>query len=817
MFIEDEELRTLYRNASQDHIDRLEAGLLHLEKHPDDSAKLKGLLRATHSLKGDSRMLGVQDAETLTHQMENLLSAVEQGERKLTPGLCDCLYQGLDAVRKIAHEAVTGDPANVSVFHVLAQLISADDAPETSPSAAPDSGMGLAAARSTSLGKTELSDQGSVMVESRSNPDFHLPLSQLGVELDAVELNAVELDAILTTDPSAGQVEGTAEAAALESETDDDRDHEVYHIDTVRVESAKLDTLMTQAGELAVTKRRIAHRRDAIDTMLAFWESWTQETSSASRLAFEHLEQALAPDALAALQKFRQLNEGRLEKLGELLKQLHTNAHEDSAQLDTLSNDLEAGILKLRQLPVSSLFSLFPRMVRDLAKQQGKQINLVIEGEDTQADKRILEEMKAPLTHLIRNAIDHGIEPPSERILAGKPPTATLTLKAYQRGTRIGIEVIDDGRGLNLESIQRTAVRRGLCTQTELTQMSAEQIQNLIFVPGFSTRSTITEISGRGVGLDVVRVNVERLKGSIEVRSNPGQGCTFQFTLNTSLATTSALILAVNQTPYAIPLEFVDRMMRVDRHDIFSLEGCPTVTCQGQPLSVALLRDLLDLPTSVAAQPQTLSLSDRPLYCVVLKVGSERLGLFVDDLLDQQDIVLKPHSQLLKRVRNIAGATILGTGEVCMVLSPSDLLKSARGKGPAPKGPSQSIATAPKASPKVLLVEDSLPIRTLVQRILVGAGYRVTAAVDGLDGLDKLQGETFDAVVSDVEMPNLDGLGLTTQIRQHSKYETLPIILVTTLAKDEDQRRGAEAGANAYITKGDFDQSLLINTLRRLV
>ena len=310
-----------------------------------------------------------------------------------------------------------------------------------------------------------------------------------------------------------------------------------------------------------------------------------------------------------------------------------------------------------------------------------------------------------------------------------------------------------------------------------------------------------------------MRVNVERLKGDIQVDSSPGQGCTFRFTLSTSLATASAVIVAVNQTSYAIPIEFVDVMMRVDRQDIFSLEGQPTITFQEQPLSIVWLSDLLDMPVSVAAQP--IPRIQQSIRCVVLKVGLERLGIFVDELIDQQDIVLKPHSQLLKRVRNISGATILGSGEVCMVLSPQDLIRSAGGQEMEPL----LVDWEPShVQSKVLLVEDSIPIRTQVRRILEGVGYQVTTAVDGLDGLDKLQQEgPFDAVVSDVEMPNLDGLGLTTQIRENTKYENLPIVLVTTLAQDEDKQRGHDAGASAYITKGDFDQSLLIDTLRRLI
>ena len=787
MYIEDEELRTLYRDASNDHLSKLEAGFLYLEKHPDDPAKLKEMLRATHSLKGDSRMLGVQDAEKLTHQLEDLLSSVEQGQRYVTPELCDCLYQGLDAIRKIAHEAVTGDPANVSVFHVLAQLMNAGDLP------AP------VEPQQQTLAEAEVVDSHQVD-QSHANPM---------VTLSAVEELERKLEA--TNDVSQTLAVEEIPPTKLTTETA----AESYQIDTVRVASTRLDTLITQAGELAVTKRRITRRMDDIDNVLFFWEDWVRD-NLVNRLTFDE-PATQGAEALVPLQTLQQGTEDRLDQLGALLKQLRTTAYEDSAQLETLSNELESGILKLRQLPLSSLFSLFPRMVRDLAKQQEKTINFVVEGGDTQADKRILEEMKAPLTHLIRNAIDHGIEAPSERIAMGKPPTATIWLKAHQRGSHIDIEVVDDGRGLSLESIKRTAVRQGIRTDADLAKMSVEQIQNLIFMPGFSTRTAITEISGRGVGLDVVRVNVEHLKGTIHVQSSPAQGCAFRFTLNTSLATASALIVAINHTPYAIPIEFVDVMMRVDRKEIFTLEGRPTINLQGQPLSIAWLSDLLEMPVSAAAR--TISIPKQAIPCIVLKAGSERLGLFVDELIDQQDIVLKPHSKLLKRVRNISGATILGAGEVCMVLSPQDLIKSVQGSAQEPIA--TNLATnweLTVTKPKVLLVEDSIPIRTQVRRILEGAGYQVTTAVDGLDGLDKLEQEgAFDAVVSDVEMPNLDGLGLTSRIREETKYENLPIVLVTTLAQDDDKRRGTDAGANAYITKGDFDQSLLIDTLRRLI
>jgi two-component system chemotaxis sensor kinase CheA len=345
--------------------------------------------------------------------------------------------------------------------------------------------------------------------------------------------------------------------------------------------------------------------------------------------------------------------------------------------------------------------------------------------------------------------------------------------------------------------------------------MSTAEIQALIFAAGFSTRTAVTEISGRGVGLDVVRANVERLKGNIQVEFTPGKGCLFRITLNSSLATTDALIVQVEPYPYAIPVGFVEAMQLVSPQEVFAREGSQTLPFQGESVTVAWLADLLGLPVKAPTSTKALHATSKTIPCIILRIGSERLALLVDTILEQQDIVLKPQSQLLKRLRNISGATILGTGEVCMVLNPTDLFKSARKA--VVSVTVQELTAQAQVKQKILLVEDSIPIRTQMKRILETAGYEVTAAVDGADGFHKLRAGSFKAVVSDVQMPNLDGLGLTAKIRHFPEYKDLPVILVTTLASQEDKRQGAEAGANAYITKGDFEQGVLLDTLRRLI
>ncbi|MBD2013223.1 hybrid sensor histidine kinase/response regulator [Microcoleus sp. FACHB-53] len=766
MMIEDEELRTLYKEASADHIQKIEAGLLHLEKNPLDQAKLELLLRETHSLKGDSRMLGVKDVETLTHQLEDILGAVKRSERVFTPQTFECLYLGLDAIRKIAHEAITGQSAGISVFHVLAQLMgadSSDELPETQETVAESNG----AASAQSMGEPPLTFQ----------------------------------DAVQTKEP----VEPTAEGLAQVSN---------YQIDTIRVESQKLDKLLTQASELVVTKGQMGDRLAEIDQILAQWAEWNRE-AFVSRLTFDELERRLQTSELQPLQNFYNLVESRLEQLGVVLNRLRSTTYEDNAKLETVANELESGIHALRLLPFSTIFNLFPRTVRDLAKQQGKEVNLVLEGGDNSVDKRILEEMKDPLLHLLRNAIDHGIETPQERQSLGKPTTATIRLRGYQVGSTVSIEVIDDGRGLDVEAIKRAAISRNVRSRQELAQMSTAEIQALIFAPGFSTRTAVTEISGRGVGLDVVRANVDRLKGNIQVEFTPNKGCLFRITMNSSLSTTDALIVRVSEHPYAIPVGFVEAMQLVSPQEVFAREGSQTLPFQGESVTVTWLADLLGLPVKTPTSTKALRAASKTIPCIILRIGSERLALLVDVILEQQNIVLKPHSQLLKRIRNISGATILGTGEVCMVINPPDLFKSAR-KAIASVTVKELTEQA-QVKPKILLVEDSIPIRTQMKRILEGAGYAVTAAVDGEDGFNKLRVGSFHAVVSDVQMPNLDGLELTAKIRQFQEYKDLPVILVTTLASSEDKRQGQQAGANAYITKGDFDQGVLLDTLRTLI
>ena len=463
----------------------------------------------------------------------------------------------------------------------------------------------------------------------------------------------------------------------------------------------------------------------------------------------------------------------------------------------------------IRLLPLSTVFALFPRMVRDLAKEQGKEAELLIEGGDIGVDKRILEEMKDPLMHLIRNAIDHGIEAPAERERLGKPRSATIWLRATRENASVQLAVQDDGRGLDTAVILQEAKKRGLHDETTLAAMTPAQVQQLIFVPGFSTSTFVTELSGRGVGLDVVRVNVERMKGSVHLQSAAGQGLTVQLHLPLSLTTTQILLASAGGGLYGLPVEFVHTSRRVREEDIFTLEGHLAILLDGQPVITARLADLLQLPAGELVAPGILA-------CIVIQVGEERLGLLVDELLAEEEVVPKPPGAPLRRVRNVSALVMLGSGRICAVLNPADLLRSAYKTGATLHGEKHDILHE-VAKPAVLLVEDSALIRAMEKRILEDGGYEVVATVDGVDALNALGSRSFAAVVSDVMMPNMDGLTLTARIRAEPRYKELPLILVTSLASDEDKRRGLDAGANAYIPKPTFDQRVLLDTLKRLV
>ena len=811
--IEDLELRELFQTECEEHLQTLDDGLLRLDGNPQDSATIEEAFRAAHSLKGTARMLGVTDVETLAHHLEDELGAAKRGRGILTSSAIDRMYAGVDAMRELVVEAVTGVAAGVDVGHVLNQL----------KGSAP-----LNLSRSSSNVK-DGGDDDSVIddraikatgdtpgIADKEEPNGSTNVGAMGTYAEPIQgledthkfaRHAAEYEEITQfPDSTLGESPPSESQLAAVSKVD-------FKIQTMRVPPARLDALMTLASELTVTTNRVNRGLAAFTQINELWEEWNKD-ASIRRTHFHRTSSAPVAEAVfREMTDFQENEQERLARLRVLLEYVQQSVYQDVTRLHSVASGLEESIRNVRLLPLSTIFNLFPRSVRDLARDQNKEVQFIVEGGDTTADKRILEELKDPLMHMVRNAVDHGIEAPDERQRRGKPRQATMRLRARQTAINVIVELQDDGRGLDLEAIKRTAVKRHLHTENELAAMTPEQIQSLIFAPGFSTSSLVTDVSGRGVGLDVARINIEKLKGSVQIQSVPGAGCTFVIYLPLTLATSRVLLISVASRPYAVPIEFVQNIVRISPTQFFTIEGRETFVLEEEAISLARLAQLLELDTPA----RTKNNQDTAQLCVVLSVGNEKLGVLVDELLDEQEVVLKPLGPMLKRVRNVSGAAILGAGEVCMVLNPHDLIKSAR-KNRGSSTPALNAPEAPAQRRKlILLAEDSITTRTQEKRILESAGYDVVTAVDGADAFQKLPTREFDAVVSDVEMPNMTGLALAEKIRQNNKYKELPIILVTSLSSDADKQRGIEVGANAYITKGTFEQKVLLDTLGRLV
>lgn len=712
--IEDSELCHLFRIESAEHLQKLDAGLLKLEKSPQDKSLLQETFREAHSLKGSARMLGLIEIQDLANSVEDMLGEARSEKLLITAEVIKPQLATLDKIRVLVAEAVGDSSVSNSITKTEAITI-----PETTTEALK-----------------------SLTVETSP------PTSTTAVEPENHEI------------PITGH----------QTPTD-------FHIETLRVDARKLDFLLSQAGELVVSRSRILRWQAEFSELMNMFDRGEKSTKD--------------------LMKAAQL--------------MGTKMAEDAGRLSAITQEIESGIRTLRLLPISTLLEQFPRMVHDLAAEEKKEIDLVFEGENTVADKRIIEEMKSPIMHMLRNAVDHGIESPEDRVKSGKPSTGKIQVRVSQEADHVCLEVSDDGRGLDLEAIRHQAVKRHLFTEAQAIELDDLQLKNVLMTPGFSTNKMITDISGRGVGLDVVRSAIEAMHGTLQIESHQGKGMVFTLSLPVSLTSTRVMILREWGESYALPCAAIYFSKILKPGELINREDRQCFYHNDEVITVSRLGALLDRPS----QPFD---ANALLICVVIKVGEFSFGLIVDELHDEEEIVIKPPPPPIKRLRNVSGVTILDSGLICAVLNASDLAKSiysAHQSIPNTDEPKVSVVSIAKKT--LLLVEDSIVTRIQEKRILEAAGYEVITAVDGVNAWTILASRTFDAIVSDIMMPNMDGIELTIKIRANRKFSDIPIILVTSLSSESDRRKGLEAGADAYISKSDFDQTVLLDSLARLI
>lgn len=583
---------------------------------------------------------------------------------------------------------------------------------------------------------------------------------------------------------------------------------------TVRVATQRLDALLfhsevllqhkleAQAHASALKEHAAAFEPQRVKRMLGAGalrqlrdniEGVPAELREALGDALDHLDWSMA--------QFDRLHfaASRLAREGDLL----------AVGLTRLSDSLVAEVQEALLLSGASLFEGVPAMVQDIASQAGKRVELEVDGANLQIDKRILDELRSVLTHLLRNAVDHGLETPEQRGLRGKRAVGRLQVELIQEAAdRFELRVTDDGQGIDIGRLKAKAVAAGRLTPEQAEAMGAREAQALIFVSGLSTSAMLTDISGRGLGMAIIQDTVERLGGRIEIGSAMGQGTCFHLHLPLSLSTFRAVIVRNAERVFAVPALAVERCLRLPASAIRTLENRPSVSFEGRVLPLWPLGDVLGL-----AQPP---LSEGDLTLLLLRVRGERFVLLVEELLGDQEIIVKSLGKQLVRVRNLMGATLLGDGRLVPILHPADLYRSAL----ASEASSLSQQARPRDSAvarRLLVAEDSFTSRGLLKAILEAAGYRVVTANDGLEAWNALKQSHFDLLVSDVEMPRLDGFTLTSRIRADRELAELPVVLVTALHSAEDRARGLEAGANAYLAKGGFEQDNLLEAIRRLL
>ncbi len=793
-----------------------------LEPGADDVAMiatLDELRREVHSLKGAARAVELASIERLAHAVETSVAAAKTVGRVPTRAWLDAVDRAVGAVGTLHQAALADDgPPALNVGELLDALaIVWEDEPTPDPET-------LAAE------PEEQADPASEHeVPATPSPEAPRELEAKSVAPGTgVAAPSGEADSPL----AAGQFAPPEQAGPPDLHpgtpvrpAETDRPANVTPIvparvrpDTVRVSVGKLDALLAQAGELTIAEIRAAQRLAEVRTLAHDLQDWRRDWRASKRLRAtlrrgaqrgqptEHLPRAELAGLLEMIDRAEQRSLDAVKRIEGLTLALSL----DTAQRGHLVRTVEQEVMRIRLITVDTIFGPFERMIRDLLRDQEKEARLLIEGRETEVDRKVLEKIREPLIHLLRNAVDHGIEPPDSRPRLGKPRIGTIRLSATQRGDVVEIELADDGAGLDPMTLRLTAVSLGLLTHEQAARLDDRQAIELIFRPGFTTRTVVTETSGRGVGMDAVRERILALNGHIDVTSMPGRGTRFTVRVPLSLAMTRAVIIRQRGHQFAIPSSSVERTGRIRSQELSPVDGLRVVEIEDSVVPIADLGEALELASDGPGHEP----SDWRPY-LVLHDGERRAAFLVDELVDEQQIVVKGLGWPIRRIANVSGSTVLPTGEAIAIVNPFDLLR-----GAAAASATRADAPSPvhlERKHRVLVVDDSLTTRTLQRSILEAAGFDVFTATDGFDALRVLATEPVDLVVSDVDMPRLDGLGLTAEIRRDADLGQVPIVLVTAHESNERRDQGLTLGADAYLVKSGFDQSRLLETIRELL
>ncbi|NEO75931.1 hybrid sensor histidine kinase/response regulator [Moorena sp. SIO4G3] len=839
----------LFRMEVESQATILNDKLLALESNPSSSQELESLMRAAHSIKGAARIVQIDAAVNIAHTMEDCFVAAINKTITLKADHIDVLLQGVDFLQQISQvdevnldqwlsehgQAIEGQ--SIAIAKILAPESAPSSPQQPSPSAAPStsgsqnseklsaiddpSEVSTLDSTNTAIETQEQTvDQQTVNQQNRDQVVTHQAQTDSPPQVPSqesdhstIEIESQPLKQAVSHNPQ-------PEVAAKDNQSSSSPGNDLIKqplmaLDTakkseakervVRVSAENLNSLMGLAGESLVEANWLQPFADSLMTL----KKHQMELSK----ILEKLQDSLAISQVNQvgdqyLKVARQKEQECREILGDRMSELELYARRTANLSDRLYREVIASHMR----PFADGVQSFPRMIRDIARKLNKQVKLEINGKSTAVDRDILQKLEAPLTHILRNSVDHGIEPPQERVAMGKPAQGTVRLEAVHRGGMLSITVADDGKGIDPEKLREKIVRKKMITSEMASQLAEHELMEFLFLPGFSTAKQVTEISGRGVGLDIAKSMAQEVGGTLRATSKLGQGTSFHFQLPLTLSVIRTLLVDIYGEPYAFPLARIDKIVMVDRNEIYVVENRQYFTLNDENIGLVAAHQVLELDDSY--------IKSETLPVVIISDQSNRFGLVVDKFLGERDLVVRPLDPRLGKVQDINAAALMGDGSPILIVDVSDLVRSIdnllnnRQLSQVSGDPDDTDIQQPK---RILVVDDSITVRQMERKLLENQGYEVEIAVNGMDGWNAVRTNPYDLVISDIDMPRMNGIELVSHIKSHDKLKSIPVIIISYKDREQDRIQGLEAGADYYLTKSSFHDDSLLNAVIDLI
>ena len=758
------DLMAIFKAETEDHLTKLDNGLVELEKQPDNIELVRDLNREVHTLKGSARVFGFCEIEDIAHRIEDIFDEVAGKRAVFSSFFAERIFKGLDAIRTILEKIVKGKEIDVDASDICREL-----------EACISGTQGIRIQRKRERGRK--GEKEAVETQEKVGQGKE---HERGRTQDEV-------------------VDRMSEAVAPHTSAQ----MEEY----IRVPLSRVDKLLYLVGEVVINKMKAS----VIIVQTKRLSKLSKEVQKSISTLNEVIKKDFSPQD-GEVTKLLSQCDAQMQKLREHTLNLYDHVSTQAFHLDPVIDELQANMKKVKLLPLSTIFDGFPRMVRDIASQQGKEVNLVISGEETELDKKVLGGIKTSLIHILRNCIDHGIEGPDVRVALGKKRCGTIKVSASHEADNVVITVEDDGRGMDIDEIKQTALKKRLVSNYDLEERTDKEILNIVFMNGYSTSPLVTDVSGRGMGLDIVMRDITNLKGRVILDTQKNRETKFTLVLPLTIAIIQVLLVEVQNMVFALPMLPIIESVKVNMNDVSTMDGRMAIQFREHIVPLVRLNEVLELPPARDEGGK----GKKEMLVVIATNLDRRLGFIIDKIVGEEEVFIKSLGKHLGKVKNVSGAIIMPTGEVVVVLDIADLIAHSA-LSLSPVTGKRDASKAKRKEKRILVVEDAFSTRELEKSILLTHGYLVDTAVDGLDALNRMTDTRYDLIVSDVEMPRMDGFELCRTLKKKEEYKGIPFVMVTALQKEEDKRRGIEVGAAAYIVKSAFEQTNLLDTIERLV